>query len=380
MILARPALVGIGLISYPLYLWHWPLLSFARIVEGETPSVSARVVLVALSVALAWTTYRAVERPIRLMVRPSFRMSAVLGAVSVVLVVGGVGTWVLGGFPYHIDLANRGEIVAEDGNEVFFAHQTERYYPCTPEPIRKNALRHLGSPRCLQSKPSERRDVAIIGDSHAEDLFIGLADTMVGANVVAYIQGVLPVRKSKEFNDIFAHVVSDQNIRVVVLGSNWAVRSQEVPKGSSLEAEITKTVRELVEAGRMVYLLDARPDFPFDPSVCKYWRPRFFWQERRAPRCDMDRSAFDTQRAMYHEILESIARKVPNVHVLETSGTFCDESSCRMASDGVLFFRDRNHLTIAGSRAVAARLGPLLEGGSRSSAAGADRLGKWHHE
>ena len=42
-VLANRAMVGIGLISYPLYLWHWPLLTFARIVESETPAIKFRV-------------------------------------------------------------------------------------------------------------------------------------------------------------------------------------------------------------------------------------------------------------------------------------------------------------------------------------------------
>ena len=48
--------VRIGLISYPLYLWHWPLLSLARIVEGRTPSLAIRVCAAGISVLLAWAT------------------------------------------------------------------------------------------------------------------------------------------------------------------------------------------------------------------------------------------------------------------------------------------------------------------------------------
>ncbi|TAN84107.1 MAG: acyltransferase, partial [Gallionella sp.] len=64
-VLSHRLLVWIGLISYPLYLWHWPLLSFARIMESGTPSVGARIWLVAASIALAWLTYRFLERPVR---------------------------------------------------------------------------------------------------------------------------------------------------------------------------------------------------------------------------------------------------------------------------------------------------------------------------
>jgi hypothetical protein len=64
-LLAARGVVAIGLISYPLYLWHWPLLSFIRIANGKAPSSAAAVLAILLSFALAWLTYFLVERPLR---------------------------------------------------------------------------------------------------------------------------------------------------------------------------------------------------------------------------------------------------------------------------------------------------------------------------
>ena len=62
----NPVAVWFGLISYPLYLWHWPILSFLQIVEsGETPHRNARIIAVVLSVFLAWITVKFVENPLR---------------------------------------------------------------------------------------------------------------------------------------------------------------------------------------------------------------------------------------------------------------------------------------------------------------------------
>lgn len=93
-ILAHPAAVFVGLISYPLYLWHWPLLSFARIVEGGEPTIAVRLALLALSFALAWATYRFVERPIRFGT-PVLRRIAVpaLAASMVGMGIGGAAAY-----------------------------------------------------------------------------------------------------------------------------------------------------------------------------------------------------------------------------------------------------------------------------------------------
>jgi peptidoglycan/LPS O-acetylase OafA/YrhL len=65
-LLSNRAMVWIGLISYPLYLWHWPLLSYARIVAGGEPSLQVRIAMVVAAIVLAWATYRFLERFVKL--------------------------------------------------------------------------------------------------------------------------------------------------------------------------------------------------------------------------------------------------------------------------------------------------------------------------
>ncbi|MCD6038617.1 MAG: lipopolysaccharide modification acyltransferase [Gammaproteobacteria bacterium] len=63
--LSNRVLVWLGLISYPLYLWHWPLLSLARIAEGHELNAVIRIAIVLLSAVLAWLTYKVIENPLR---------------------------------------------------------------------------------------------------------------------------------------------------------------------------------------------------------------------------------------------------------------------------------------------------------------------------
>lgn len=87
-LLSNKFAVWIGLISFPLYLWHWPLLSFARIIEGGTPSVYIRVVAVALAVVFAWLSYRFIERPIRLGGRGQLKVGILLASMAILGFVG----------------------------------------------------------------------------------------------------------------------------------------------------------------------------------------------------------------------------------------------------------------------------------------------------
>jgi peptidoglycan/LPS O-acetylase OafA/YrhL len=70
--------VWFGLISYPLYFWHWPILSFARIIEGEIPNEYIRITAVVISIVLAWFTYSLVERALRLGNKINFNAFAFL--------------------------------------------------------------------------------------------------------------------------------------------------------------------------------------------------------------------------------------------------------------------------------------------------------------
>ncbi len=64
-VLSNKLFVWFGLISYPLYLWHWSLLSFAAIQTSETTSTLTRTGLVIASIVLAWLTYKFIEKPVR---------------------------------------------------------------------------------------------------------------------------------------------------------------------------------------------------------------------------------------------------------------------------------------------------------------------------
>jgi peptidoglycan/LPS O-acetylase OafA/YrhL len=99
-LLATRMLVAVGLISYPLYLWHWPLLSFIRIVNGTAPSAAAAALAILLSFALAWLTYLLVERPLR------FGKSAPIRAIALLVVMAAIGlagyvTYAKGGFAFR---------------------------------------------------------------------------------------------------------------------------------------------------------------------------------------------------------------------------------------------------------------------------------------
>lgn len=85
----NPVAIWFGLISYPLYLWHWPILSFLQIIKGEVPHQDARSAAIVLATILAWLTVRFVERPLRFGHRNvRLKIGGLIGAMICVGLVG----------------------------------------------------------------------------------------------------------------------------------------------------------------------------------------------------------------------------------------------------------------------------------------------------
>ncbi|MCK1460932.1 acyltransferase [Bradyrhizobium sp. 2] len=105
--LSNRVAVSIGLISYPLYLWHWPLIAFAYVIRGKPPTLLMAFGIVIVSLLLAWATYRFIERPVRDSSN-RLRHTSIVAACVAVLGACGLAVWVTGGvpqrFPASLDL------------------------------------------------------------------------------------------------------------------------------------------------------------------------------------------------------------------------------------------------------------------------------------
>ena len=86
--LMNPVVVWFGLISYPLYLWHWPILTFLQIIDDKIPHRDTRIAAVLLSILLAWLTYRFIERSCRNNNSNGIKTMVLLFSI---VVVGGIG-------------------------------------------------------------------------------------------------------------------------------------------------------------------------------------------------------------------------------------------------------------------------------------------------
>ena len=165
----RPA-VWVGLNSYPLYLWHWPLLSFGWILRDlADPTRSQRLLLVACAFLLAWATWRWIERPFR-----TAHPLRLVAAMAFVLLAGLLVIW-QAGFPDRP--ANH------DDRRNFVAHyQAMRYEFAASQRscgfLDWRTLRQRDDIEPICTRPGTRGTYLLWGDSHAKALSFGLRKTL----------------------------------------------------------------------------------------------------------------------------------------------------------------------------------------------------------
>jgi peptidoglycan/LPS O-acetylase OafA/YrhL len=243
-ILSSKPMVWIGLISYPLYLWHWPLLTFAYLREGEAPTWTTQLAWVAVSVLLAWLTYRLVEKPLRF---GRLNRRAVTAALCTAMVgVAAAGTTIQHqkGFDERFPPAVR-ELMNKGGRQAVI--QGWRQNDCMLD-FRVPVTEYKDF--CIEQK---RPLIFLWGDSHAGSLYPGFKalqesgryDFGIGERSGAIcppVLGIEPRPLCKSLNDNAIEAIRQAKPDVVVLYAWWHHPRYDL---KNLEA----TVAELKRAG-----------------------------------------------------------------------------------------------------------------------------------
>jgi len=236
-----------GAISYPLYLWHWPLFAFARIWPGVIPTTPVLFALAGVAVALAALTYRLIEQPIAhpFRRRPFATALILLGLLALTGIVGRA-TYDSKGFPSRfpplVDRIFDYKANGADGQPLAkcFYQRDETRYSLDEE--RKRAARFFNDHHCSAIADPKKPTILIVGDSHAAHLFAGL-QALYGAKAnllsltsvfcvplvqpVAMDEGVAGTPRCRAINDYVFDAIARIKPDVVIVGGYYAQYDHE---------------------------------------------------------------------------------------------------------------------------------------------------------
>jgi peptidoglycan/LPS O-acetylase OafA/YrhL len=174
-----------GVISYPLYLWHWPLFAFAHIWPGVIPTPPVMLGLAVVAVGLATLTYRLIEAPVAATFRRRpFAIALALAAMLAATGVVGRITYDAKGFPGRFPpLVARifdFDVNGAQGKRLMqcFYQRDDRAYSLEEE--RRRAARFFEDGRCGEKDDPAKPTILVVGDSHAAHLFAGLTQAFAG--------------------------------------------------------------------------------------------------------------------------------------------------------------------------------------------------------
>lgn len=358
-VLSLRLLVWIGLISYPLYLWHWPLLSFARIMESGTPSGEIRLSLVAASFILAWLTYRLLERPVRS--RPRSR-NLVLALCLSMFVLGAAGLAVkkLDGFKTRQFSMLHGE----SSTIVLGADRGKLLHECGIDETQKSIFQY-----CLRGGHEVAR-YALLGDSKAEALFYGLVREsnqdmrwlMIGTVYPPESEAGPDERQHRKNLLALQTIVENPSIRVVALAtalrtifpldSDTGLIAVNAAPPHKKTAAYSKAIRQLEQSGKRVVFIIDNPTFP-DPTSCISGGATSsaflnqFLRRKENPHCAIRYTEHLAGTQPYRQFIAELKRLHPQLVVYDPAPLLCDipNNLCAITRQGKFLYSYGDHVS-----------------------------------
>ncbi|MES2247784.1 MAG: acyltransferase family protein [Pseudomonadota bacterium] len=369
-LLSNRVLVGVGLISYPLYLWHWPLLALARVVGGGTPAPDTRAAIVGASVLLAWATYRFVERPVRS--RPGATVPWALWGAGGALVLAG---WaILSGMPARNSDASF--------QRMAHAMQDRDYYAgFATEHVAGHAMRRIGD---------GARQVLLIGDSHVMQyapraLKLAQASPRQTATVHFFTLPACPPvpgivasghPECDRARDEAMRLARDPRFDAVLIGGCWNCYFQDrllPPSYGFLQGDtpddrrsiprafeaLAQLLADLVRRDKKVYLLLNQP------TGAEFAPERLIKNSRlgRLPIGNIPKAPLSPTQSSLNDRLARLAAAT-GAQAIDAMGHLCADGLCvRTLPDHSAAYYDNTHLRATFSREFATWIDPVFSSG-----------------
>jgi len=350
------ALLYLGKLSYPMYLFHWPLIVWLNI-NGIELDTNNRIIVVLATIMLSWLTYERIEKPARAYAKAQTKILKVFFVFPclVALLVG---------------IASMNYLRAK---EKSLHHSEPLHIQCIDSkehPIPECALGDLSA---------QNISVLLLGDSHANaqrgliDVLakdaqlkgyeITYSSTAFLANIQRFVvsnhgQKIDLVPSFKQINDKDIELIKQGHYQYVIFGGffphnaerNIYSVSKELPDANYSHQFFIKGLTDAIE---IVLQSDATPiiinDNPQLRDVDVNCKLRIFVAKAK---CFNDRKQHDQDFNDWTIDLKQLKEKYPQLIVLDFTSIVCSETKCYSYLDDVPLYRDQQHLTYTGSAEI----------------------------
>lgn len=366
-------MVWIGLLSYSIYLWHQPLLAFARVTTPGHPSLGLMAVLALATVPLAWVSWRFVEQPFR--TRPD-RGGLSRRTIFAASLAGLLGITIIGAVP----------VVAPRLTETLFlaslseaALDRYRVVQAVTDPDRRAAFDAATDGACrerfnlvtpeaeemlLRCTEDEGRAVIVVGGSHGIDLYLALIANSEAEVVLGFSRGFC--RPHRSLTGAPPHACPFEGLRdlvaahpnrislVIYTQAGFAVFDEErlVRDPATMQGELVAEVGDyLADLAAHVPVLALGPKPFLGVNVRRLLMGRPLEAQIAAAQDPGITAVIDAVDQRFADVMA--ARGIPYLSHADTIATQLPEEA---VLDGMLTYQDADHWSLHGAEVFGARL------------------------
>jgi peptidoglycan/LPS O-acetylase OafA/YrhL len=338
-------MVQVGLISYSLYLVHWPIVVMSRYYLIRDPQGIEVMGVILASLALAIFSFRFVETPFRKQKHDTSRtrvLSLALASLAVTFAIGSVGVF-LNGFPLRFP----------DYHEQQIAGGLDNWGTCFLPPERPTA--EWNASRCTITTGHED-NLLLWGDSFAAHYAPGIVRNRdnINANVIQYTSAGCPpilsfysykIPLCSQFNAHALDLIRDYGVKTVVLSARWDLLAR---RGN---ADLHETIAKIRALGANVIVIGQSPEFGLDVQSLGY-------RLRHIPAVHGESS---WKIANFNPAIdEDLRAQAAGAVLIEPIKELCDSDMCPYRINGSFVFRDFGHFSAEGSDYAVKKYFPKL--------------------
>jgi len=366
-LLSLKYIVGIGLISYSAYLWHQPLLAFARHRWGEI----SELILVALCVAslvTAWFSWKFIEAPFRDKNQINRKVIFMLsGSLLSIFILIGLAIDQKNGFAERFKYELENVKTVKDQK----CHNDTR--TLNLKLISKNTFCELGD---LESEV----DTFLIGDSHAGSISDQIGKFYFVNNKSLYsfsggycapAQGFSLSERGRgcveQMKAVINYIVNDERITKVIIYAQWAnytkgLRDKQKPQPACINGKCVKSVLQnpslfkeafdetifrLSDSKKEIFIIQPSPEFRSNGHSV-------FYKNQLFPKRFEGKIPLKEYLSRNKEVFEIFSNtKYSNVNFVDLQNVFCDDAYCYILNEsGFPNFSDTNHVNELGANAI----------------------------
>ena len=355
-VLTNRWLVLIGLMSYSLYLWHWPILSFLRY---RGISLTAPVVLAAIAstFSLSYLSWNFVELPIRGNSRIGFRKAVtwfyLLPATA--FLTFGLFSYTTGGFPSRFSPEIR-ELMSSYSREADLSRACSTRSIDDPTVSLSRLLE-----KCSFGDPTQgKAQILLFGDSHANHFkpFVDILASKAHLRGVYHVTGGCVPTARRQVNGQEGEPVAPAcldhnanmlklagNFRFVVFGGAWTTVK------SGFEEDLRVAVDTVIRAGAIPVVFRDSPASDRDLSLCVLGQARG-WLPPRTD-CNIPYANVLQVQAEYEQSIDRVKAEFPTMIVVDPKSVICDATECKSRIGNLAVYRDSNHINERAAKMLA---------------------------